>query len=309
MKLSTPFRLFAAASVAAASALLSTIAPASADEPVEGKSFVAIGDSYSTNGNIIYSLGFGYGGDQHCERSSTSWPNQLARKINVAADDLVDVSCLGADLVTPPHYTASYMAKQAAAAGAFGPRTRLVTIQLGQNDVWNSTNHQRMLESEVTCLTNFIQGCGPDAVAAGRAPDAAGINGGQYAAWVKPVVDYVKYYAPQAKIVFVGYPTIAERGDAKWCWDTPVGRMSQPNAGAMTQFLDKVDDAQRAAAAQLNVEFFDTRAVTAGHGACAADSWINGYFNPAGEFLGIPFHPTKQGDNVVSSGIKEQYGL
>ncbi|WP_280405745.1 SGNH/GDSL hydrolase family protein [Nocardia brasiliensis] len=309
MKTSTPIRLLAAASLCAASALLGTAAPAAADESADGKSFVAIGDSYTTNGNIIYSLGFGYGGDKSCQRSDTSWPKQLAAQMNIGADDLEDVSCLGASLATPPHYTATYMAKQAASAGAFGAKTRLVTIQLGQNDIWNSSNRQRALDAEVTCLPNFIQGCGPDPGQDGRAPDSRGVNADQYVAWIKPVVDYVRYYAPNAQIVFVGYPTIGERGNPQWCWESPVGRMSQPRAGAMTEFLDKVDDAQRAAAAALNVGFFDTRAATAGHGSCAADSWINGYFNPTGEFLGIPFHPTKHGDTVTATGIKEQFGL
>ncbi|WP_067535434.1 SGNH/GDSL hydrolase family protein [Nocardia crassostreae] len=308
MKIFKQFRVLAAASACAAASLLAA-APATADEADGGKAFVAIGDSYSTNGNIIYSLGFGYGGDKSCQRSDTSWPRQLAQKMGLADDDLVDVSCLGASLATPPNFTAAYMAKQAAATGAFSSDTRLVTIQLGQNDVWNSDNKQRTLEAEVTCLTNFFQGCGPDAALDGRAPDARGVNGDQYANWIKPVVDYVKYYAPQAQIVLVGYPTIAERGNPEWCWDSPIGRISQPRAGAMTEFLDKVDDAQRAAADSLGVNFFDTRAVTAGHGACAADSWINGYFNPTGEFLGIPFHPTVHGDAVVSSAIQREYGL
>ncbi|MBB5912153.1 hypothetical protein BJY24_001020 [Nocardia transvalensis] len=309
MKTATPFRLLAAASVCAASALLGAAAPAAADDAPEGKSFVAIGDSYSTNGNIVYSLGFGYGGDKHCERSATSWPTQLSQQMGLASDDVVDVSCLGASLATPPHYTASYMAKLAANAGAFGPRTRLVTIQLGQNDVWNSDNHQRMLDAEVTCLNNFVQGCGRDAGVDGRAPDARNVGGDQYAKWAKPVVDYVHYYAPNAQVIFVGYPTIAERGNPQWCWSTPVGRMTQPQAGAMTDFADRVDDAQREAADQLGVGFFDTRAHTAGHGACAADSWVNGYFDASREFLGIPFHPTVHGDAVVAGGIKQQFGL
>ncbi|MFI1916229.1 SGNH/GDSL hydrolase family protein [Nocardia sp. NPDC020380] len=309
MKVSKKFRVLAAASVCGAASLLGAVAPASADAPADGKAFVAIGDSYSTNGNIVYSLGFGYGGNKNCERSETSWPKQLAHQLNLADDDLVDVACLGASLATPPHYTATYMAKQAADAGAFGSRTRLVTIQLGQNDVWNSGNHQRALDAEVTCLTNFIQGCGPDAGTDGRAPDARNVSGDQYVSWIKPVVDYVRYYAPQAKIVFVGYPTVAERGNPQWCWDSPVGRMVQPRAGAMTTFLDRVDDAQREAADTLGVNFFDTRAATAGHGTCSPDSWINGYFNPAGEVLGIPFHPTVHGDTVTATGIKQQFGL
>lgn len=301
------FRLLAATASLICAAMMVTAAPAAAGPPA-GKSLVAIGDSYSTNGNIIYSLGFGYGGDTSCQRSATSWPKQLARKLQLATGDVADVSCLGASLATPPHYTAAFMAKQAAAGGAFGPRTRLVTIQLGQNDVWNSRFRQRALDAEVTCLTNFIQGCGKDAGVTGRAPDARGVSGAQYVTWIKPVVDYVRYYAPNAKIAFVGYPTIAERGNPQWCWDSPVGLIRQPRAAAMTQFLDKVDDAQRSAARTLGVGFFDTRAATSGHGTCASDSWINGYFVPSREFLGIPFHPTVRGDAVVSSGIKAQFG-
>ncbi|KAA0020134.1 SGNH/GDSL hydrolase family protein [Antrihabitans cavernicola] len=309
MKSSRTIRVLAAAASLACAAFMSTAAPASADDAPAGKSLVTIGDSYSTNGNIIYSLGFGYGGDTSCQRSETSWPKQLQHKMNLADNDVEDVACLGASLATPPHYTAEFMAKQAATAGAFGPRTKLVTIQLGQNDIWNSPFPQRALDAEVTCLTNFIQGCGPDAGVTGRAPDARGVSGSQYVNWIKPVVDYVKYYAPQAKIAIVGYPTIAERGNPQWCWDSPVGRITQPAAGAMTEFLDKVDDAQRAAASTLGVNFFDTRAATTGHGTCSPDSWINGYFVPTGEFLGIPFHPTIHGDDVVSGGIKAQFGL
>ncbi|MGF6889191.1 hypothetical protein ABIA39_008522 [Nocardia sp. GAS34] len=68
-------------------------------------------------------------------------------------------------------------------------------------------------------------------------------------------------------------------------------------------YLDQLDKAQREAAKLLNLDFFDTRAITAGHGLCSPQPWLNEFFDPRANFLGIPFHPSAQGDSVLAHAL------
>ncbi|WP_328402879.1 hypothetical protein [Nocardia sp. NBC_00403] len=69
--------------------------------------------------------------------------------------------------------------------------------------------------------------------------------------------------------------------------------------------MDAVDTAQRAAAQILNVDFFDTGAVTRGNGTCSADPLVNEFLSPHGECFGLTWHPTEYGDTVVSTALQQ----
>lgn len=298
MKSSARLRLLAVSTVCGMAAALAAMAPTSAETPA-GKSLVVIGDSYSANGEILDLLN--QGEDIGCKHVPTSWPTQLTQRIGLSGDDVEDVSCQGGTIDTTG-WTLTHQVKRAMSANAFGPRTRTVTIQLGMNDAWGADKPAVLSPA---CLTDMIAGCGREAAAQGRAPGLDSVTGQSYANRVRQAVEYIRYYAPNARIIFVGYPEIHSPGRDSACASILGVEVVQARAGAVTGFLDRLDAAQREAAGILNVNFLDTRAVTAGHGACTADPWVDGAFDPRTELLGFPWHPTARGDSMVAAAIRD----
>ncbi|GAB2509112.1 SGNH/GDSL hydrolase family protein [Nocardia heshunensis] len=288
-------------------ALLTAAAPLAAADPADGgKSVVVMGDSFTANGDIAAALeNTAPGAQPDCSHGPTSWPTQLAQGMGLRdSGDLADVSCRGASLVSGPGYTLVHEARAADAAGAFGPRTKAVLIQTGLNDSWGD-NEVKLRQTLLDCVLDVIRGCGPEAAAEGRATDYRGVNTAEYVQRVKPVVDYVRYYAPNARIIFVGYPEMNPPGAQQWCINVlGVGQIVQSRAGSAIQLWDRVDAAQREGAQQLGVEFFDSRAVTAGHGMCTAEPWLAGILDPASDLMGTPVHPSPRGDAVVAAGLQ-----
>ncbi|MET8426752.1 SGNH/GDSL hydrolase family protein [Nocardia sp. NPDC004860] len=301
MKSSARLRLLAASTVCGTAAVLTAMAPPTTAETADGKTLVVIGDSFSANGEILDLLNAG--GDPGCKHVPTSWPTQLTQRIGLSPDDVEDTSCQGGTIDTSG-WTLVHQVKRAVSDSAFGPRTRTVTIQLGMNDAWG-TDNPVALSRAFTCLTDLIDGCGPEAAAQGRAPNLDTVTGQAYADRVRQAVEYIRYYAPNARIVFVGYPEIHSPGQDSACANILGINVVQPRAGAVTGFLDRIDTAQREAAGILNVNFLDTRAVTAGHGACTADPWVDGAFDPHTEPLGFPWHPSAHGDSMVAAAMQQ----
>ncbi|MET8872253.1 SGNH/GDSL hydrolase family protein [Nocardia sp. NPDC004604] len=308
MTYSTRYRTLTTAALGLASAMLLASAPfATADPGADGKSLVVLGDSFTANGDIGAALeNVTPGAQPDCSHGPTSWPTQLAKNLNVwGTSDFIDMSCRGASLVSGPGFTLAHEARSADSAGSFGPRTKTVLIQTGLNDAWGE-NTVRLRQTLLNCVLDLIRGCGPEAAAAGRATDYRGVSTQQYLERIKPVVDYVRYYAPNARIVFVGYPEMNAPGQQHWCINVlGVGTIVQQRAGAPIELWDRMDAAQRAAARTLGVEFFDAKAVTAGHGLCSPEPWLAGILDPNSELMGTPVHPSSHGDGVVAAALRQ----
>ncbi|OJF80767.1 hypothetical protein NS14008_18075 [Nocardia seriolae] len=268
--------------------------------PAQGKQVVVLGDSFSANAWVVDSEA------EDCAHGSTSWPTRLGAALGVAGTaDFLDVSCPGASSVTPPTRTAASEAEHAARAGAFGPRTELVALQFGLNDRWGE-NTTTMWYALQQCVLDLIRGCGAEAAVPDRGLDTREVTGERYAERLRSVVTYVKYYAPNARIVLVGYPELFGTGQDSVCFDAfGAARFTQPRGRAAINAVNRLDQAQREAARLLAVDFYDARAATAGHGLCSVESWINDYQDPR-EPGAIPFHPTPHGDEVVAAGIYTQ---
>lgn len=215
----------------------------------------------------------------------------------------------GAALESETGYTITREAIDAAEAGAFGPATELVAIQFGFNDAWGSENPKTLWGSLVSCVYNLVDGCGREAAAQGRITDFRAVSGAAYAARIGQVVRYLRYYAPAASIALVGYPELYPPGGDTVCLSIlGAGHFVQPRGGALIEYLDRLDAAQREAATLLGIDFLDTRALTAGHGLCAAEPWVNGTLDPRADLTGIPFHPSARGDAVPAAALHERYG-
>jgi len=276
--------------------------------PAGGASLVVMGDSYASNGDSVAAMIAAQGWTRACHHSPTSWSSQLAQRMAFwYQHDFVDVSCLGASLVTGPGYSLAQETKKAFDAGALGPRTRVVAIQLGINDAWGATP-ATVFKAWMSCLPDFTDGCGIEAASDGRSPDVRGVTGEAYADRIRSVVTYIRYYARDAKLVIVGYPELNAPGRTEWCINLMgLLRITQDRAGALTEYMDRLDRAQREAARLLGLDFFDTRGVTAGHGFCAAEPWLNGMMVFWREPFGIPFHPTVGGDAIVAAAMQQRW--
>jgi lysophospholipase L1-like esterase len=296
----------AGAVVAAALTVTTLYAPAAA-APVEnnrpeGKSLVVLGDSFTANYPKFFSA------TKECLHAPTSWPTRLSERMGVAGTpDFVDVSCSGSTISTGDGWWLVHEVAEAAKQQAFGPETEVIAIQTGMNDVWARNSTATMITSLQPCVFNLVDGCGLEAAEQGRFTDYRNVTGKVYANRIREAVTYMRYYAPNARIMLVGYPELFPPAQEHVCVNVlGAGQVVQPRGRAVTEYLDRLDTAQRDAAELLKLEFVDIRSVTAGHGLCAADPWLNGFFDPAADVAGMPFHPSTRGDEVTAETVYER---
>ncbi|MCX4094638.1 SGNH/GDSL hydrolase family protein [Nocardia sp. alder85J] len=267
-----------------------------------GKTVVVMGDSYTATAPLLGQA------DDGCMRSTTSWPNQLAANLGSRSTAaILDTSCNGGTIDTGDGWTLLHQARKAAATASFGPATRAVLIQLGMNDTWGASTGRAF--PSVDCLLDIVRGCGLEAADENRLPDYRAVTGAVYADRIREVVDYVRYYAPAAAVVLVGYPEVFSPGQSAACMDLAAGRVVQPRAEGYLTYLDRLQQAGHDAAGLLGIRFLDVRAITAGHGSCTAESWISGLTAADSPFAGAPVHPNAAGNAAVAVAVEQSLGL
>ncbi|GGL39823.1 SGNH/GDSL hydrolase family protein [Nocardia jinanensis] len=289
--------------VAAALTVTSLYAPAAA-APVEnsrpeGKSLVVLGDSFTANYPKVFSA------TKECLHAPTSWPTRLSERMGLAGTpDFLDVSCSGSTIASGEGWWLVHEVAEAAEQQAFGTKTEVIAIQTGMNDVWARNSTASIISSLQSCVFNFVDGCGLEAAEQGRFTDYRNVTGKVYANRIREVITYIRYYAPNARIMLVGYPELFPAGQEHVCVNVlGAAPVVQPRGRAVTEYLDRLDIAQREAAELLKLEFVDIRSVTAGHGLCADEPWLNGFFDPAADVAGMPFHPSAHGDAVTAAAV------
>ncbi|GAB0103874.1 SGNH/GDSL hydrolase family protein [Nocardia sp. JMUB6875] len=318
----TPGRVFHLLRLAAVGVLAAAASVGTADAdpaPAPGRTLVALGDSYTANpacdAIFVKCVDPDGTGLRACLHGPTSWPVQLGALMGLDSEDLENNSCSSATIDTGPTtstgesvpgrdgYTLAQEALAAAKDGSFGPRTRVVAIQLGFNDAWPKGGAVTPAASSVfTCVFDLLRGCDENAVAEDRWPDPNAVTGPAYADRMRKVIEYVRYYAPNAKIELVGYPEVMPAGAGQWCADfLGTARWVQPRARAMVEYWNRLQDAERDAAGLLGIDFVDVKAATAGHDLCSPDPWFNGFLDP--QHGGLPFHPSARGDAAVAAAV------
>lgn len=283
-------------------ALATGIAAPRAAADAEGTTLVVLGDSFAATAPILASA------DDGCTHATTSWPNQLAARTGLTGPGrFLDVSCNGGTIDTGAGWTLVHQVKKAAAQGAFGAGTKAVLVQAGWNDTWGASGGVAF--PSVDCLLNFTQGCGLDAADQHRLPDYRAVTATAYADRLRVVVDYIRYYAPNASVGIVGYPEVFTPNQTGACMLVAGQQVTQPRAEGYLTYLDRLQEAQRGGAAQLGVAFVDSRAVTAGHASCTGESWISGLGGADSPLEGAPIHPNAAGNAAVAAAIGHQFGL
>ena len=197
-------------------------------------------------------------------RSARNYPHLVAEQLGL---DLVDVTYSGAstaNVLTDPQNGAPPQ------VDALDGSEDLVTVTIGGNDVG-------FADIMITCSLSTTRAC---VNAVNR-----GIHSAKTALPARLDATYatIRGRAPHATVVVLGYPRIVEPGGS--C-------LNATKIGAINRGADALDAVIADRAAAAGVRYVDPRARFAGHGACAAQPWINPFTTVR---LVESFHPNATG--------------
>ncbi|MFJ3230999.1 SGNH/GDSL hydrolase family protein [Streptomyces sp. NPDC086787] len=255
-----------------------------ADRHDDGARYVALGDSY-TSGPLIPTQV-----DANCLRSDRNYPSLVAARREVST--FRDVSCSGA--------TTAEMWK---AQGTNGPQldaltrnTRLVTVQIGGNDVGFSSviaTCAQLGSADPTgnpCKTHY----------GSAGYDQLTLNVVQTAPKVDRVLRAVRARAPHARVLVVGYPDqLPDDGSGCFSASVPFAAKDFPYLRDSEKRLNLM---LRLVAGWNHVEYVDTYTPTIGHDMCksASERWIEPLrpSSPA-----APAHPNARGEQAMADAV------
>lgn len=282
-------------------ALTSSEGIADTRAPEGGARVVVFGDSHSSGTNAPFTAD-----ERGCLKGARSWPAQLQVRLGLPTGELIDASCNGASINSGGLHLSDEV-RHAESLGAIGPRTEEIIIQFGKNDHWGNPDIS-LRYSVINCLTDLVNGCGDRAIAAGTMQDPAAVTPEYYAQRMAPVIDYLRYYAPNATITLMGYQEYLPRTGGEICVRLGGVDIRKPDAWALVSFMERLEGAISGAAEILAVEHVDLRAATSGHSSCTADPWVNGVVDARVPALGMPWHPSVKGDAVTAGLLAERIG-
>ena len=254
-------------------------------------SYVALGDSFTSGPGIPPTV------SEECGRSGSNYPTLVAEVLNVSR--FVDVSCGGA---VSGHLTESQATFRGVGVPpqyeALTPDTDLVTVGIGGNDIG-------LVQLAAGCI-NLLpppngQSCAATNTAGGADRVDAAIDA--FVPRYETITAEIRQRSPDAKIVFVGYPTAVRDGG---CF--PEQRLWPEDATYLQNKLDRLNSAMHQQVQESGAEFVDLTGSTVGHDVCADPDtrWMEG-LSPVAE--AIPLHPNAAGhrnaaDQVVASLLK-----
>ncbi len=258
-----------------------------------GYTTVVLGDSQASGQSLPI-----WADDRGCQRSDAAWPEQLRKLRGQTESEFYNASCPGA-AINSGHMHLSDLVRRVEQFHGLGPNTKDIYIQLGQNDVWG--NEADSNDSVINCL--ILGGsCTTADADKNRVQDARAVTGEEYAARMKPVIDYLRYYAPNADLHLVSYISNTTFGNPHVCFNV-AGFNVVRYAPALSALHEKLFSAQQQAATILGMNFIDLKSLTVGHESCASEPWTNGFGDPRVPTLGMWWHPTATGDAVTARHI------
>ena len=245
--------------------------------------YVAVGSSYAAGPGISPTVP---GSPERCARSAENYAQVLARKRGLA---LIDVTCSGA---TTHDVLAAGQFGLPAQLDAVTPRTQLVTVTIGGNDVFYMAN---LIGLSCTAQSPSVQpttgGCRvtPDEVVEARfrsLPDS-----------LREIVTRVHLKNPQAQVVFVTYFTVLPQQGT--CARVA---LTVAQADHMRGIAARLGAITREVARQTGADVVDVAALSQSHNACATDPWLLGAQREAGASI-PPFHPTRGAMREVAAAL------
>jgi lysophospholipase L1-like esterase len=223
-----------------------------------------------------------------CGRSLNGYPQHLAQALSLP---LVDVSCSGA---TSVHVLNGGQYFQAPQLDAIDGRTELVTITIGGNDLAYVGDLTVLAAGKADTFVGWL------ARQVRREPMAADArNYDAVRDHLVAIVEGIRARAPQARIVFVTYPTILPPNGT-----CDAIAISADEAAIMRAVGDRLAAMTGEVAAETGALFVDMHALGVGHDACSAEPWVNPWHEPQGAM----FHPTLAGAEATARAIAEALG-
>jgi lysophospholipase L1-like esterase len=266
-------------------------APRPAATALTGR-YVALGDSYTATPLSPRLTG---AADRACQRSTHDYPYLVAAALG-AAIKLTNVSCFGAttrDLSQAQHTSGPANPAQLDALSA---ADRLVTVQIGGDDIGFSG-------IATTCgglsLTNLNgDPCRQHYTKGGSDQLAQAVT--QAAPQVAAALAAIRQRAPHARLLVVGYPDILPvQGNG--CWpEVTVARGDLPYLRGVETGLNAMLEAQ---ARQAGATFVDTYTPSIGHDACqpSGTKWVEGLIPTS---AALPLHPNGLGEQAMAREIE-----
>jgi lysophospholipase L1-like esterase len=247
--------------------------------------YVALGDSFTSGPDIPAQLTAGTtpSAPTPCLRSSGNYPSLTSADLGLSMSDR---SCSGA---TTKDLTESQGPGVPAQLAALSPRTSLVTVQIGGNDLGFSTIASNCVAATPWGGTLVGWSCA-------RYYNPGGIN--QLAGTIRDVGSAVatsladiRERAPHARVFVIGYPDVVPSGGSG-CWP------GLPYSAGDLDFLRGVESGLNttlaADARAAGDVFVDMATPSADHSGCApaAARWVEPLLASRGTF---PLHPTAAG--------------
>ena len=222
--------------------------------PVETKTYIAMGDSYSSGeGNPPFDAGTATSTNT-CHRSSAAWPRQLHRQ-RTDIVMLAHVACSGA---TRQAITSSFKTEPAQIAQLEAlPEPDLITITLGGNDVG-------FADTLKNCYLVDCWQLGYIGYSQSRIND-------YLPRWLRKVYGGIAEARPDAHVVVVGYPRlfpVLQSSTVNCGWLTRTERRKLNNLAVL------LDATTRKAAYDAGFDYVSTLNALDGHELCSSDSWV-----------------------------------
>lgn len=254
-----------------------------------GDHYVAMGDSYTAGAVAPYdSLTNG------CWQSTRNYPHLLEADLGL---ELTDVSCGGArtETIHERQQVTSLHQRMDPQIDALTEQTALVTISIGANDEEIFPSLVDVCAAKLGRKDPDGARCTEDDVEAGDRSFAARID--RMEERIVEVLAAITKEAPQARVVFVGYPQFAS--DER-CRQFPIGEGDTELAERVNVLLV---EAQERAAAEAGVEFLDLYELTEGHHFCADAPWVAGLHPVDADVQ--PWHPYPKEQQVAAEALAE----
>ena len=234
---------------------------------VRGDVYVALGSSYAAGPGIVPVV---QGSPVRCARSQLNYPHQLAQLRDL---QLIDASCSGA---TTAHLLGPWN-ELPPQLDALTADARLVTVTIGGNDL----AYMGSLMAASACVADAP--C--NAVKQPTEQDYAAL--GQRLA---RIAAEVHRRSPQAQLVFVDYFTVLPPQGG--CTAAP---LQAGDATALRGVAARLAQLTAAAAREGGALLLPLAALSADHGVCSAQPWLNGFQRPPGDVPFAAYHPTSAG--------------
>jgi lysophospholipase L1-like esterase len=275
------------ASTVGALALAATAAGLVACQPAP-TTYVALGDSYAA-GPLILNQSLSPLG---CLRSDRNYPHLV--RGTIAATKFVDVTCSGA---TTRHMTQA----QGVTPGpnppqlsAVGADTKVVTLQIGGNDVGFSGIIQNCAAPtpwDAGCRGDYVSG-GRDQLAERIAATAPKIDG---------VLAEIRRRAPQAKVFVVGYPALLPESGGG-CW--PLVPIVSSDVSYLRATNKALNAMLRERAVAAGARYIDLYSPSIGHDMCSSSRWIEPIVPVSS--LAAPVHPNAAGMRAFAQVVRTE---